>query len=127
MALAPSPAPSRRRPMRLTHPTIRPIGRTIAFRFDGSSVPAREGETIAAALSAAGIVAYRRTASGAPRGLHCGMGACFDCVVSVDGRIGQRACLTKAADGMVVTGDATLPLAELGSERGEVQAEERVC
>jgi ferredoxin len=77
--------------MRLTHPIIRPVGRTITFRFDGSSVPALEGETIAAALSAAGIVAYRRTATGAPRGLHCGMGACFDCVVTVDGRIGQRA------------------------------------
>ena len=39
--------------------------------------------------------------TGAPRGLHCGMGACFDCVVTVDGRIGQRACMTKVADGMV--------------------------
>ena len=54
--------------------------------------------------------------TGAPRGLHCGMGACFDCVVTVDGRIGQRACMTKVADGMVVTGDATLPLAPLGDE-----------
>src|SRR5690348_17082977 len=113
--------------MRLSHKTIRPTGRPITIQFDGRPIPALEGETIAAALSAAGIVAFRHTPSGAPRGLHCGMGACFDCVVSVDGRIGQRACMTKVADGMVVTGDATLPLAELGSERGEVQAEERVC
>ena len=81
-------------------------GRAVTFHFDGLPIPALEGETIAAALSAVGIVAFRRTASGAPRGLHCGMGACFDCVVSVDGRIGQRACMTKVADGMVVTGDA---------------------
>ena len=113
--------------MRLTHPTIRPVGRTIAFRFDGSSVAALEGETIAAALSAAGIVAYRRTATGAPRGLHCGMGACFDCVVTVDGRIGQRACMTKVADGMTVTGEPALPLAPLGHEPDRAQAEDQVC
>ena len=88
--------------MRLSHKTIRPQGRAITISFDGTPIPALEGETIAAALSAAGIVAFRRTASGAPRGLHCGMGACFDCVVTVDGRIGQRACMTKVADGMVV-------------------------
>ena len=42
------------------------------------------------------------------------MGACWDCLVTVDGRAGQRACVTKAAPGMRVTGavpDAPLPLA----------------
>ena len=86
--------------MRLTHPSIRPVGRAISFQFDGRRIEALEGETIAAALSAAGITTFRHTPSGAPRGLFCGMGACFDCVVTVDGRIGQRACLTQAADGM---------------------------
>ena len=113
--------------MRLTHPTIRPVGRTITFRFDGTSIPALEGETIAAALSAAGIVVYRRTATGAPRGLHCGMGACFDCVVTVDGRIGQRACMTKVTDGMTVAGEPALPLAPLGREPDCAEAEDQVC
>ncbi len=113
--------------MRLSHPTIRPVGRAITLRFDGSPIAALEGETIGAALSAAGIVAFRRTAGGAPRGLHCGMGACFDCVVTVDGRIGQRACMTKVADGMVVTGDAPLPLAPLGREPEVPQAEHCGC
>jgi glycine/D-amino acid oxidase-like deaminating enzyme len=113
--------------MRLSHKSVRRVGRAVTFQFDGLPVAALEGETIAAALSAVGIVAFRHTPSGAPRGLHCGMGACFDCVVSVDGRIGQRACMTKVADGMVVTGDATLPLAEPGSEPGDVPAEEREC
>ncbi|HEX3398760.1 MAG TPA: FAD-dependent oxidoreductase [Acetobacteraceae bacterium] len=113
--------------MRLSHKTIRPQGRAITISFDGTPIPALEGETIAAALSAAGIVAFRRTASGAPRGLHCGMGACFDCVVSVDGRIGQRACMTKVADGMVVCGEATLPLAQLADEPVDTRSEERPC
>jgi glycine/D-amino acid oxidase-like deaminating enzyme len=105
--------------MRLTHPSIWPVGRAISFRFDDRRIESLEGETIAAALSAAGITTFRHTPSGAPRGLFCGMGACFDCVVTVDGRIGRRACLTQAADGIdvrsgfpaVLTPDAT-PAAE---------------
>jgi glycine/D-amino acid oxidase-like deaminating enzyme len=113
--------------MRLSHRSIRPVGRDITFRFNGAPFRAIEGETIAAALSAAGIVAYRRTASGAPRGLHCGMGACFDCVVSVDGRIGQRACMTKAADGMVVESEPQQPLIPLGREPEGSEAEDQPC
>ncbi len=109
--------------MRLTHPTIRPVGRAISFAFDGRRIDALEGETVAAALSAAGITTFRQTASGAPRGLFCGMGACFDCVVTVDGRIGQRACLTLAADGMAVSGRfPDMPVAHLART-----AEERRC
>jgi glycine/D-amino acid oxidase-like deaminating enzyme len=99
--------------MRLTSPSIRPVGAPVRFTFDGRTVPALAGESVAAALAAAGIVRLRATASGAPRGLHCGMGACFDCVVTIDGRIGQRACLARVADGMRVSSDAALPLADL--------------
>ncbi len=113
--------------MRLSHKSIRPVGRSISISFDGKPIPALEGETIAAALSAAGIVAFRHTPSGAPRGLHCGMGACFDCVVTVDGRIGQRACMTKVADGMAVTGAPVLPLAPLAPEPEGEAAEDRAC
>ena len=109
--------------MRLQHPTIRPFGPTISFRFDDRRIEALEGETIGAALSAAGITTLRRTPSGAPRGLFCGMGACFDCVVTVDGRIGQRACLTPVAAGMLV--ESGFP-AELASDAAPL-AEERDC
>src|SRR5580704_13515491 len=113
--------------MRLTHGTIRPTGAAISIRFDGRDIPALAGETVAAALSAAGIVAFRQTAGGAPRGLHCGMGACFDCVVTIDGRIGQRACLARVADGMQVTGAVPdRPTALLPEPAGE-DAEERGC
>ncbi|MGG5821820.1 FAD-dependent oxidoreductase [Falsiroseomonas sp. HW251] len=88
--------------MRLTHKAIRPVAEAVGISFDGRPISALPGETVAAALSAAGILAYRRTASGAPRGLWCGMGACFDCLVTIDGRASQRACLAKVAAGMVV-------------------------
>ena len=92
--------------MRLQHPSIRPVGRAVGIRFEGRDIAALDGETVAAALSAAGIVTFRHTAGGAPRGLHCGMGACFDCVVTIDGRIGERACLRRVENGMQVNGGA---------------------
>lgn len=90
--------------MRLTSRTITPAAAPIRFTFDGREVEALPGETIAAALSAAGILALRHTPAGAPRGLWCGMGACFDCIVTVDGKSGQRACLVKAEPGLRVEG-----------------------
>ena len=56
------------------------------------------------------------------------MGACFDCVVTVDGRIGQRACLTKVADGMQVTGALPAAPAPLGDRPGRrAAAEDSAC
>ena len=49
----------------------------------------------------------RQARSGAPRGPFCGMGVCFDCLVTVDGRPSQRACLTKVAAGMDVRSSPT--------------------
>jgi len=111
--------------MRLHHRTIRPTGRSITFLFDGQPIAALQGETIAAALSAAGIVTFRHTPSGAPRGLYCGMGACFDCTVTVDGRIGERACLTLAADGMQVASTVPRVPAPLGDPPSGDAADER--
>ena len=72
---------------------MRPTGPPVRLRFDGREIEALPGETIAAALAAADIVAVRQARSGAPRGPFCGMGVCFDCLVTVDGRPNQRACL----------------------------------
>src|SRR5476649_2502179 len=88
--------------MRLESSTIARTGKTVAFDYDGERVSALEGETIAAALAAAGRDTYRHTRTGNRRGLYCGMGSCFECLVSVDGRQGQRACMTKVAHGMSV-------------------------
>jgi glycine/D-amino acid oxidase-like deaminating enzyme len=88
--------------MRLTHRAIRQAAEEVGITFDGRPIPALPGETAAAALSAAGVLAYRKTASGAARGLWCGMGACFDCLVTIDGRANQRACLAKVVPGMTV-------------------------
>jgi predicted molibdopterin-dependent oxidoreductase YjgC len=78
--------------------------RTVTFTFDGREVTAEAGQSIAGALLAAGVRSWRTTRlDGAPRGLFCGIGVCFDCLVEVDGRPGMRACLTAANDGDRVT------------------------
>ena len=80
--------------------------RTVTLRFGGRQVPAREGQTVAGALIEAGIASWRTTrGSGRPRGLFCGIGVCFDCLLTIDGRPGQRACLVPARDGMVLGDD----------------------
>ncbi len=73
---------------------------TIAIR-----VEVRVARDVAAALLGAGIVATRRSVSGEPRGLVCGMGICFECRVTVDGQPYRLACRTPCADGMEVSTD----------------------
>jgi predicted molibdopterin-dependent oxidoreductase YjgC len=68
--------------------------------FDGTLVPCRDGWTIGAALSAAGIRSWRTTRqAGRARGLFCGIGICFDCLVTVNGQPSLRACLVPAQPG----------------------------
>jgi predicted molibdopterin-dependent oxidoreductase YjgC len=76
-------------------------GAALRLDFEGRTIEARAGDSVAAALLAAGVLATRRTAvSGAPRGPYCMMGVCFECVVEIDGVGGRQACLVPAADGM---------------------------
>jgi predicted molibdopterin-dependent oxidoreductase YjgC len=72
--------------------------------FDGRDVPFVPGQTVGAALTAAGIRSWRTTrVQGRPRGLFCGIGVCFDCLVVAEGRPNQRACLLLAQNGMTLT------------------------
>jgi predicted molibdopterin-dependent oxidoreductase YjgC len=75
----------------------------ISFTIDGEPCTAYPGDTIAAALYAAGKRAWRRSRAGEARGLFCGMGVCFDCLVSIDGVPNLRACQTLVQAGMAVT------------------------
>ncbi|WP_433532254.1 (2Fe-2S)-binding protein [Micromonospora sp. CA-263727] len=68
--------------------------------FDGTPLPCRDGWTIGAALTAAGVRSWRTTRHGQrPRGLFCGIGICFDCLVTVNGQPALRACLVPASPG----------------------------
>lgn len=79
---------------------------TFTITFDGDPVAVVAGQTIAAALIASGRSSWRTTrGTGEPRGLFCGIGACFDCLVTVNGTRSARACLITAAAGDVVVSE----------------------
>jgi aerobic-type carbon monoxide dehydrogenase small subunit (CoxS/CutS family) len=75
----------------------------IDFYFNGEKFVGLAGQSVAAALINSGQRNLRRTRFGnEPRSIFCGIGICFDCVVTVDGVANQRACLVEIADGMKV-------------------------
>ena len=76
---------------------------TVTITVDDRPVAASAGQSVGAALTAEGILAWRRTrGAGRPRGLFCGIGVCFDCLLEVDGVPDQRACLVPVRAGMEV-------------------------
>jgi hypothetical protein len=78
----------------------------IAITFDGRRIPALTGDSVGAALTRAGVRAWRITRrAGRPRGLFCGIGICYDCLLTIDGTANQRACLVPAVDGMELSSD----------------------
>jgi predicted molibdopterin-dependent oxidoreductase YjgC len=82
-------------------PDIAAAARAIEVTIDGEAFAAREGDTVAAALLAAGYDACRTTpVTGAPRGPFCLMGVCFDCLAVIDGRPNQQTCLLPVRAGM---------------------------
>jgi D-hydroxyproline dehydrogenase subunit gamma len=98
--------------LELTHGLER--GPQVVLTLDGRPVTAYEGESVAALLLAEGITATRVTRAGEPRGVYCGMGVCFDCLVVVDGVPNTRACVTWVRDGMTVERQAGF-----GATRGD--------
>lgn len=83
-------------------------GSAFELLVDGERVLAYPGETIAAALLAAGRRALRRTALRRElRGVYCGMGVCGECAMAVNGEPGVRTCVTLARPGMTVCGLAS--------------------
>jgi D-hydroxyproline dehydrogenase subunit gamma len=75
----------------------------VTLLVEGRPVAACAGDTVAAALLAAGMLVTRTTpTSGAPRSPFCLMGACFDCLMEIDGVPNRQACMTQVRDGMTV-------------------------
>lgn len=77
-------------------------GELVDITVDGHSLRVAAGDSVAAALFAAGYVAMRRTAkSDLPRGPYCMMGACFECQMRINGTP-MQACMTPVSGGMDV-------------------------
>ena len=80
-----------------------PRGSKIKVLVNGREVVAYQGETALAALIAAGRRTLRKShRRGEGRGPLCGMGVCYECLVSINGRANQRACMTEVEDLMEI-------------------------
>jgi len=80
-------------------------GKPVTIRVNGRPVTAYIGETLFAALLAAGIKTLRHSVKDqtkTARGGFCGMGVCQECRVTVDGFLDRRACMTEVREGMEV-------------------------
>ncbi len=74
----------------------------VGIVVDGERHQVPEGMPVAVALLRLGVTAFRVSVGGAPRAPLCGMGTCFECRVTVNGRIHQRSCLIPCSAGMIV-------------------------
>jgi hypothetical protein len=74
----------------------------IALAVNGRGVQMPVGATVAAAIATASAYC-RRSVSGEPRSVLCGMGICFECRAEIDGRPHQRSCQILCSPGMRVS------------------------
>ena len=89
----------------MEHPIIKSYekGRLVHFEYDGETLEGYEGEPVAIALRANGVMIHRYTSKKhEPRGVFCAIGRCTDCVMIVDGKPNVRTCITQLKDGMNV-------------------------
>lgn len=89
----------------LEHPILGTYekGDKVTFYYNGQVMEGYDGEPIAAALMAAGVMVHRHTAKlNQPRGVFCAIGRCTDCVMVVDGEPNVRTCITPLKAGMHV-------------------------
>lgn len=93
--------------------------REVRFRFEGRQITAFEGDSVAAALYAAGVRIFTRSFKyHRPRGLLCCAGRCPNCMMNVDGAPNVRTCVTSVREGMQVRHQNAWP----GLERDALSA-----
>jgi len=89
----------------IKHPILGPLEkkREVKITVDDKMLNAIEGEPIASALMANGIMVFRRTRiKKEPRGYFCGIGLCTDCMMTVNGVQNVRTCITPVKKGMKI-------------------------
>jgi predicted molibdopterin-dependent oxidoreductase YjgC len=77
----------------------------VKISVDGADVTVRPGTSVAAAVLSAGITRFRRSVTGEVRSALCGMGICFECRVTIDGKAHARSCQIICSEGMIVKTD----------------------
>ena len=81
------------------------MSETVRLTVDGVAVEAPAGSMVSAAVVLAGKSGFRRSVTGELRSPLCGMGICFECRVTIDGRPHMKSCQIPCAAGMEVVTD----------------------
>jgi predicted molibdopterin-dependent oxidoreductase YjgC len=79
-----------------------PISDTVRLNINGRDLTVAAGATVAAAVLLSGVTQFRTSITGQPRAALCGMGICFECRLTIDGRSNVRSCQIPAKDGMII-------------------------
>jgi sarcosine oxidase subunit alpha len=74
----------------------------VLIQIDGRAFDAPENATVAVAILMSGTTSFRKSVSGEPRALLCGMGICFECRVTIDGERHARSCQIRVREGMEI-------------------------
>lgn len=77
----------------------------VKLQVNGDTVTVPEGSMVSAAVAIAGAASFRRSVTSEPRGPLCGMGICFECRVTINGRAHCRSCQIPCQNGMDVRTD----------------------
>ena len=78
-------------------------GKEVTFTFEGQELKGYEGDTIAAALHAAGVRSLHETEKKhRHRGLFCAIGNCSSCLMKVNGIPNVRVCVEPLREGITV-------------------------
>jgi len=91
------------------HPVLGKFeGKILRMYFDGKTIEAYEGDSIAAALWAQGIKLFGFTKKyHEPRGIFCAIGLCTSCIMTIDGMQNVRTCIMQARNGMKIESQAS--------------------
>ena len=81
------------------------MSNSVTVSVNGAPVTVPSGTMVSAAIALTGATVYRRSVSGEARAPLCGMGICFECRVTIDGRAHCRSCQVVCRDGMEVRTD----------------------
>ena len=74
----------------------------MSITVNGKTLSVQAGTTVAAAVALAGECSFRHSVSGGARGPLCGMGICYECRVTVNGKTHTTCCQLICKDGMQV-------------------------
>lgn len=81
------------------------MNETVNIRINGQPVRVTVGTSVAAAVLNIAQPATRQSVTGERRAPLCGMGICFECRLTIDGRPHQKSCMMIVREGMEVRDD----------------------